>query len=865
MLKSWVIQSIFLNMRNVGKPFSIALCVLLGGLVLAPRPASAQSITNLSVTKNAGNSADDVTPTLFELLADRYQRGTTVAVSSSNATSFTTRYAEIVGADVDLLSVGARSITQTTDYTIDFDVTAPGQYSLTVAMNLSGALTLHDDGVSAAADMTAISGGQTGGTIASGSLSLADPGSISGTGSGNNVVSENGVAIVEGTSNGVAQHHTLTFTWSATCTSTGLLGLLFGDECAVRLGLPTDYTDTAGDYPGVGSRTQTNDGHFVSVTLTSLCGNTVVNPGEGCDDGNNTNGDCCSASCQLESAGSVCRAAIAGGCDVQETCDGSTPNCPADVVVGVGVTCRPSAGVCDILESCTGSSGACPGDTFVPSSTECRAAAGVCDVAENCTGSSAACPADVLETPGVECRASAGPCDAAESCSGAFVGCPTNTVRTGGGCRAAAGACDVAETCSGSAAGCPVDAIATNGVACRAAAGGCDVVETCDGIATTCPSDEIADAGVVCRPSLGPCDTAESCSGAFVQCPTDVVAAAGVPCRASAGACDVAETCTGSSGACPADAFAASSVTCRASTGACDLAEKCTGSAAGCPVNALAPGGTVCRAAAGACDVAETCSGAGVTCPADVLQAAGTVCRPVADSCDALEQCSGATAGCPADLRPFDADDDGACDGVDTCPDVSNPLQADGDGDGLGDACDPCTNVVPLFATATKLRLARVFAPNGDDRLRLVGTMPLPDALAPKLAPLEHGIRLLVVTAGGRTVLDVTLPKAAYDAVTRAGWTGRGNGRSWTYRNKGTAAPLLNGIQRVTLRRARTGGVRFVVRGKLGTYAVAAAELPLAATVVLDAPVARTGACAETPAAGSCAARGGGSSIRCRW
>lgn len=40
------------------------------------------------------------------------------------------------------------------------------------------------------------------------------------------------------------------------------------------------------------------------------------------------------------------------------------------------------------------------------------------------------------------------------------------------------------------------------------------------------------------------------------------------------------------------------------------------------------------------------------------------------------------------DATTADGDGDGVLDGVDNCPDVSNPQQEDGDGDGAGDACD---------------------------------------------------------------------------------------------------------------------------------------------------------------------------------
>jgi hypothetical protein len=41
-----------------------------------------------------------------------------------------------------------------------------------------------------------------------------------------------------------------------------------------------------------------------------------------------------------------------------------------------------------------------------------------------------------------------------------------------------------------------------------------------------------------------------------------------------------------------------------------------------------------------------------------------------------------------------DADQDGILDGDDNCPEVHNVQQEDNDGDGAGDACDPCDNTV---------------------------------------------------------------------------------------------------------------------------------------------------------------------------
>lgn len=61
------------------------------------------------------------------------------------------------------------------------------------------------------------------------------------------------------------------------------------------------------------------------------CGNGILEAGEDCDDGNGVNGDCCTSSCTIEPAATVCRPA-ANICDVDEVCDGISGLCPADTL-----------------------------------------------------------------------------------------------------------------------------------------------------------------------------------------------------------------------------------------------------------------------------------------------------------------------------------------------------------------------------------------------------------------------------------------------------------------------------------------------------------------------------------------------------
>lgn len=115
----------------------------------------------------------------------------------------------------------------------------------------------------------------------------------------------------------------------------------------------------------------------VRLPIASSCGNGTIEPSENCDDGNTSDGDCCSSTCQLESGTTVCRPAT-GDCDVAETCTGASASCPADGFVAAGTSCAADGDACT-SDACNGS-GACT-HAFLPDSDGDT----ICDARDACT------------------------------------------------------------------------------------------------------------------------------------------------------------------------------------------------------------------------------------------------------------------------------------------------------------------------------------------------------------------------------------------------------------------------------------------------------------------------------------------------
>jgi cysteine-rich repeat protein len=81
----------------------------------------------------------------------------------------------------------------------------------------------------------------------------------------------------------------------------------------------------------VGDSVAVADAIAITVFYSPNCGNNVVDGFEKCDDGNQVDGDCCSATCDFEASGAPCPDATV--CNGAETCDGAgacQPGMPLD-------------------------------------------------------------------------------------------------------------------------------------------------------------------------------------------------------------------------------------------------------------------------------------------------------------------------------------------------------------------------------------------------------------------------------------------------------------------------------------------------------------------------------------------------------
>lgn len=178
--------------------------------------------------------------------------------------------------------------------------------------------------------------------------------------------------------------------------------------------------------------------------------------------------------------------------------------------------------------------------------------------------------------------------------------------------------------------------------------------------------------------------------------------------------------------------------------------------------------------------------------------------------------------------------------------DLACPALPDGDGDGLGDACDPCTN--PVAITAPNVKVTHLAAPAGDELVRISGRLSIP--LTPAIDPATRGIRVALSDGTGAELLygmldpNAILPDPALTTPkTGVVWRADRVGRTHTFEPPDWISPPA-GIERAVVRvLPGTSQVRFKALARGITFPLAPGQLPLELLLTLDARRSADGRC----------------------
>ena len=766
-----------------------------------------------------------------------------------------------------------------------------------------------------------------------------------------------------------------------------------GNPCAANLGDPdNDCSESCNENSDACSSNDPNgsacsDGVFCNGTDTcsaGACSRHVGNPCPGADadsdcsetcnetsddcTGNDPNLSACASDSQpctndvcsavgtcthpAANAGTTCRTAAPGGCDVAEICDGTSGACPVNGFAPVTQECRAAANVCDLAETCDGGTAACPPDGWKTAGATCRTGSGdTCDPPEVCDGVAGhACPAtNVVTAVGTTCRAGSGDsCDPTEACDGiAGHVCPTNVVTAGNTvCRARVDTtCDVAERCSGAAGqACPADAGVAAGTTCRAAVDVCDFTETCGGATTTCPSnqkkpdtdqdtlcDEIDNCDLVANSDQADPDNDDvgtACDNCPSTCNPDQDNADG-----DAGGGDVCDVCPAideaaepaecatatynSALACCRDS-ASDGVSVDADGGACGAAGDVTlqtppDPTTGTTVTVEIPSGAVDLSASNAPSMSISVTpmtqgggdfilstGVGKFVAGAIMEPAGATFDPPLLVCMAWQDANnnGRVDNLEfvveeANIRPTLRDETDETLEVVLGPRcglqaVCGPLGANGlpatvpgtlNDPTLEACCSTAANVYcfevnhfSAYAIAdlscsgeatARIIATRMGQPAGGQDLKVKGEFDLGGQIAGGLDPATSGFELLILSAAGTPLYQVTLPAGAYSRETGEGWkpSPRGGKAQWKSKTG------ISGVDKVKLEwDDGSGEGSFDLSGKGVSLAVTPADLPLQAEVRLDpsALAGRCGVATWAPPGGICAFNGSASTLLCQ-
>ena len=404
--------------------------------------------------------------------------------------------------------------------------------------------------------------------------------------------------------------------------------------------------------------------HAATVTVVVndiVCGNGVVEVGEQCDDDNADDGDCCSATCQLEAQGQTCGDVGDGVCDLQDTCDGAG-TC-VDRVASSAVVCREDAGECDVAERCDGA-GQCPADGFEPVATGCGSdVASACTAPDACDGEGRCLDHDA---PAATPCGPSGACIVQDTCDGDGACVDNGFVAIDAPCGdPSATDCTAPDSCDGVGA-CRDNHAAADTACGETPASACVLQDTCNSNGS-CVDHGFALETTPCgNPATTECSAADSCDAVGVCHDNDV--AAGAACGDDGSACVNQDTCDGD-GACADAGFVDAGTPCGDETAtACSAADSCDGSGT-CDANDA----TVDSDGDGTLDCSDGCAA-----DPDKIEAGVCGCgtADVDGDGDGAMDCVDGCAADPAKVEPgvcgcgapdVDSDDDDIVDCEDQC------------------------------------------------------------------------------------------------------------------------------------------------------------------------------------------------------
>jgi len=262
------------------------------------------------------------------------------------------------------------------------------------------------------------------------------------------------------------------------------------------------------------------DDFTLGTAAETECGNGIIDAGENCDDGGTLDGDCCSSSCQLESAGSPCP--DGAFCNGEETCDDA-----GACLVGTPVDCSDGVGCTDDLcdegvDSCVNA----PNDTLCGDGLFCTGDE-FCHTENDCSSSGDPCPTGTVCDEGIDT------CESVAAC--------------GDGILDSGEECDDANTLDGDCCSAiceyePAGSLCADGQFCNGE-------ETCDGGGTCQPGDPV-ECGDAVACTIDSCDEAsDSCVSTSNDnnCPDD-----GLFCTGQE-ICDLVDGCVNTGNPCGPD------------------------------------------------------------------------------------------------------------------------------------------------------------------------------------------------------------------------------------------------------------------------------------------------------------------------